>query len=60
MTSEISSMSNGLVTYSYAPLFIARTATFSEPCAVSMTTGSDSSRSWIAWSSCTPSISGME
>jgi len=36
-------MSNGLVTYSYAPAFIARTAIRSGPCAVSKMTGSDSS-----------------
>ena len=59
-TSEISSISKGLVTYSYAPLFIALTAIRSEPCAVSITTGSDSSRSCTAWTSCTPSMSGIE
>jgi len=45
-------MSNGLVTYSYAQPSSARTAIRSDPCAVSMMTGSDSSRSRIDLSNC--------
>ena len=52
-------MSNGLVTYSYAPVFIARTASRSEPCAVKRITGSVASRSRMACKSCTPSMPGI-
>ena len=57
---SISSTSNGFVTYSYAPALMARTASRSEPCAVSRITGRLSSRSRTARSSSIPSISGIE
>jgi len=58
-TTDTSSISIGLVRYSYAPDRIARTASRSEPRAVSITTGIVSSRSRIACKSCRPSMSGI-